>query len=489
MHEVLLLDDVLRQILDLCPTALPAVARTCRAWKDPALDGIWCHVGSLVPLLNLIPGLTYVDGIYDVDCNVHPDLRVFTSYAQRIKHITQRHHTRLHPALLSVLCTAGTPILNRLASTRLASTDPDCVPAALSLSPSLRQLDLDFGFKRRASEAATYYFEALLRVATGIERLRLRGLADERLNSGISQMSNLRSLSLRTGAFLTPETLVAISNFPSLSELEIEAGHIDADSLTEAWTSPASVGSCSPRFQSLEKLHICAQAPLLELFLQTIPPASLHTLRIEATTPPGSSPVPWSSIFDLIRINASYTLHDLTIEQHLDDIDLETIPASSTQNNRITFDIIRPLGALRRLRNLTIDMTCIPILCDADIEALAAWWPDLVHLDLGSLHSSECHPSIGTPRATLACLRAFASSMPLLQSLVLPLDLGAVPSPVPSAGSSTLSRATFTSFLPPLDPAATANYLRAVFPRLLEVEGTDMHEVEWGKVQALLCGQ
>ncbi|KAJ6515048.1 hypothetical protein C8R47DRAFT_1032707 [Mycena vitilis] len=489
MHKVLLLDDVLRQILDLCPTALPAVARTCRAWKDPALDGIWCHVGSLAPLLNLIPGLTRADGIYDVDLNGHPDLRVFNSYAARIKHITQRHNTRLSPALLSMLCTAGTPILNRLTSTRLSSTDVDCVPAALSLSPSLRQLDLDFGFKRRASEASSDYLEALLRLATNIERVRLRGLADERLNSGISQMSNLRSLSLRTGAFLTPETLIAISNFPGLYELEIEAGHIDADSLTEPW---ASVGSSTHRrFQSLEKLHICAQAPLLELFLRTIPPAALHTLRLEATAPSGSSSVPWGSIFDLIRINASYTLHDLTIEQHLDDTELDTIPisASSTQNNRITFDIIRPLGALRRLRNLTIDMTCIPTLCDADIEALAPWWPELVHLDLGSLHSSECHPSIGTPRATLACLRAFASSMPTLQSLVLPLDLSAVPSSVPAAGSTALSRATFTSFLPPPDPASTANYLRAVFPRLREVEGTAMHEVEWGKVQALLRGQ
>jgi hypothetical protein len=397
------------------------------------------------------------------------------------------------------------------------------VPAALSLSPSLRQLDLDFGFKKRGRDA-NGYIESLLRVATSIERVRLRGLADQRLNNAISQVSNLRSLSLRTGASLTAETLIAISAFPCLSELEIEAGHITVDGLTEAWSLPASespayssltsiIGSnivrdlASPRedtaaswrFQSLKKLHICAQAPFLELLLKTIPPASLHTLRIEATTPAGSSPVSWSSIFDLITLNASQTLHDLTIEQHLDniDLDLDTIPAtstgstqnthSSTQNNRLTFDIIRPLAALRHLRSLTIDMTYIPNLCDQDTEALATWWPDLVHLDLGSLHSSECHPLTDSPRATLACLRAFAP-MPMLQTLILPLDLSMVPSLSPTVGLSTLSRATLSSPAPPPDPAALAVYLHGAFPRLTKVDGTDRHEAEWGQVQTLLCG-
>ncbi|KAJ6581616.1 hypothetical protein B0H19DRAFT_1228922 [Mycena capillaripes] len=506
MHEVLLLDEVLRQILDLCPTAcLPAVARSCRSWKDPALDGIWSHLGSLVPLLNLIPGLTCVDGVYDVECKGTLNLSAFNSYACRIKHITQRHNTRFHPHLLSMLCAPGTPALNSLTSTRLSSTDPHCVPAALSLSPNLRQLDLDFGFKKKGHDTSDAYIESLLRVATRIERVRLRGLADQRLNSGISQMSSLQSLSLRTGAFLTAETLVAISTFPCLSDLELEAGHIDVDGLTEAWSLPASDLSTalvpgepaagSWRFQSLEKLHICAQAPLLELLLKTIPPASLHTLRIDATTP---SSLSWSSIFDLIRINASQTLHDLTIEHHLDDIDLDTIPATSTgtdtqhthssTNDRITFDIIRPLAALRHLRNLTIDMTCIPNLCDQDILALATWWPDLAYLDLGSLHSSECHPSVGSPRATLACLRAFAASMPSLHTLILPLDLSAVPALPPTVRSNTLSRATLTSFAPPPDPATVAHYLHEIFPLLTEVEGTDQHEAEWGQVQTVLRG-
>ncbi|KAJ7180749.1 hypothetical protein C8R46DRAFT_592623 [Mycena filopes] len=155
MHPVLLLDDVLRQIFDFCPTtSLPAVARSCGSWTDPALDGVWSNLGSLVPLLNLIPGLIYVDGVYAIPSGNSPDLALFNSYARRIKHITQRHETRIHPELLSLLCAQGSPILNRLTSTRLSSTHPRCVSAALSLSPSLRQLDLDFGFKSRGRDGS-----------------------------------------------------------------------------------------------------------------------------------------------------------------------------------------------------------------------------------------------------------------------------------------------------------------------------------------------
>ncbi|KAJ7446699.1 hypothetical protein FB451DRAFT_1291225 [Mycena latifolia] len=473
MHPALLLDDVLRQILDLCPTAcLPAVARTCVAWRDPALDGIWCHLGSLVPLLNLIPGLLCVDGVYNVPLEGPLDLRIFSLYAVRVKHITQRRDTRVHPALLSILSKPGITLLNMLTTTRLSSTDPHSIPAVLSLSPSLRQLDLDFGFKNKGvADASSEYIEKILRVATNIERIRLRGSASQRLNAGISQMSNLRSLTLRTGAsFLTADTLVAISAFPRLAELDIEAGHLDIDDLAKAWPLPVSDAGY---FQSLQKLHVCAQAPVLELLLKIIQPGCLHTLRFEATTSSSSaSPVVWSSLFDLIRANASQTLEDLTIEHHLEDIDLDTIPTTSTgtdihpsaqntrpQNNQITFDIIRLLAPLRNLRRLTIDMTCMPDLCDEDIEALATWWPGLT--------------------APLPGLSTFPAGNPRLSP---------VPSLPPSAASNALSGATFTSSAPPPDPAAMAHYLHGLFPCLTELEGTDRHEVEWGQVQRLLHG-
>jgi hypothetical protein len=64
MHPVLLLDEVLRIILDHIdpdssrPPALKTfycLAAVCRAWKDPALDYLWTSLVSVDPLLALLP--------------------------------------------------------------------------------------------------------------------------------------------------------------------------------------------------------------------------------------------------------------------------------------------------------------------------------------------------------------------------------------------------------------------------------------------------
>jgi hypothetical protein len=64
MHPVLLLDEVLRIILDHIDRdldRLPArktfyhLATVCRAWKDPALDYLWASLASVDPLLALLP--------------------------------------------------------------------------------------------------------------------------------------------------------------------------------------------------------------------------------------------------------------------------------------------------------------------------------------------------------------------------------------------------------------------------------------------------
>jgi hypothetical protein len=64
MHPVLLLDEVLRMILDHIDrdsNRLPALktfyhlATVCRAWKDPALDYLWASLVSVDPLLALLP--------------------------------------------------------------------------------------------------------------------------------------------------------------------------------------------------------------------------------------------------------------------------------------------------------------------------------------------------------------------------------------------------------------------------------------------------
>ena len=64
MHSVLLLDEVIRIVLDNIDSdsnrssaikTFYRIATVCRAWKDPALDYLWASLTSVDPLLALLP--------------------------------------------------------------------------------------------------------------------------------------------------------------------------------------------------------------------------------------------------------------------------------------------------------------------------------------------------------------------------------------------------------------------------------------------------
>ena len=73
MHSVLLLDELLRIILDHIDrdlNRLPALKTfyrlsiVCRAWKDPALDYLWATLSSVDPLIALLPHVSVLPATY-----------------------------------------------------------------------------------------------------------------------------------------------------------------------------------------------------------------------------------------------------------------------------------------------------------------------------------------------------------------------------------------------------------------------------------------
>lgn len=70
MHSVLLIDEILRNIFNLClyhdrhRHTLVSASRSCKSWKDPALDLVWARLTSFKPLLLLLPGILVIDGEY-----------------------------------------------------------------------------------------------------------------------------------------------------------------------------------------------------------------------------------------------------------------------------------------------------------------------------------------------------------------------------------------------------------------------------------------
>lgn len=56
MHNVLYIDELIREIFRWSSLQdLPVAARTCQAWKDPALDALYWQLTSLQPLAHILP--------------------------------------------------------------------------------------------------------------------------------------------------------------------------------------------------------------------------------------------------------------------------------------------------------------------------------------------------------------------------------------------------------------------------------------------------
>ncbi|KAF7308884.1 hypothetical protein MKEN_01088700 [Mycena kentingensis (nom. inval.)] len=475
MHPVLRLDDLLRHIFASSPPeCLPVAARTCRAWTEPALDQVWSHLCSLVPLLQLIPGVACVNGEYTALSEDPLDLRVFYSYARRVRNITQRHTIRVQPTLLAKISPES---LSGLVATRLSSLDPLSLPAALSFSSNLRHLDVDFGFKGPVSISESQ-LDNLRRVSAALERVRLRGTMEPRLNAFLSDMCQLKSLTLRTGTFVTAETLYALSAFPNLVELDLDAPGVDLDAFPASWPTHEP-------FSQLQHLRLSASADILRLFMTVARSASLRSLHLDARTCPD-----WRNIVAAIGIGSSETLQSLTIEHHIDDIPIEGDSQDTKSDinlDRITLDTLRLMTRFGRLEKLVLDTTYPVDLSDADIGELAALrsWPCLEHLDLGSVFSFECLPSSCLPRMTLTTLDVLASALPALRTLALPLNLQHLSEG--KTASVSLTRLVVSCPATPSSAVDTGRQLSKLFPSLTEVEGmTGEQEEFWKTVQLTL---
>lgn len=426
------------------------------------------------------------------------ELAAFRSYSLRVKHIAHSRNIRIHPLALSFLVShnGDTDLLPNLTTVQVSSAASDEIQTSLSVSPKLRFLDLDLGFKAKTqakvASASTVceYLKQVTRVAPNIERISLRGRASEQLNQAVSLMTKLRVLSLRAGTSLAGETLGTVSFFPSLTDLEIHASHIEVEDLAATMAS-----HCTPTFLSLRKFHIRAHTPLIEFLLCKLQPDTLHILHIEVENS-ARSPISWDRIINIIRIKASQSLQELTLEHHIDIDNLEDTQSASSSplwksNNNLTINTLHPLARLPHIRRFIIDTTLPPDLCDSDIEHIAKWWPGLEHLDLGPLPVLECVGQKWQPRTTIASLAMFARYTPRLESLILPLDVasgvtlsdGELLSTV--LCQSVLRRLTISSTTPP-DSLSMARYLRHAFPSVVEVDGTAEHEEEWKQVRMIL---
>jgi hypothetical protein len=385
-------------------------------------------------------------------------------------------------------------ILPNLHTVLISSSTCNTFQASLSLSAELRHLQIDLGFKdtRRVSPVSDDIFERYLEhvahFSPYLEMISFRGLATGRLNFAISSLQNVTALSLCLGTSLTARTLLSVTKFPRLLEFEVHAAHFDVGELGELFHDWQS-----PMFPSLRQLRIRAHAPVIELFLHALPADSLHSIHMEVEDPTCQT-VSWAKIFSLICTKSANSLRNLTIEHHteLDDLDLEINNSINTHSitNHYTFPIsfidLQILGGIHRLRRFVLDTTFPANICDHELGLMIGWWPELEHLDLGSVPIS--HPTNSQP-LSLRSLVVIAEKSTSLTSLILPIDISWTDNSLQMdlPRQFALTRLTCGYPFPSSHTVIeVANYLHLLFPSLQTVDGLSHHEEQWSKTQNTL---
>ncbi|KAJ3799316.1 hypothetical protein GGU11DRAFT_512537 [Lentinula aff. detonsa] len=497
MHQALLIDEILEVILDSCTESwtLSRIARTCQAWKDPALDRVWWRISSFKPLLDLIPGLLCVNGVYVLELPFCPDFRRLHCYASRVKQIVYRENIRLHPTLLSLLLQeyGQTCIFRKLSIVQLSLTKCSSLSPIISLAKGLKTVELDLGFKTNtfetANRAAFDFLTTADRVSSCFDSLSLRGGASGQVMDSVNNLSRLKVLHLCVGATLPVETLTAISTFPYLRELEIHTSHIQPEDF---------ILSSQGCFPSLHSLNIRGRANSIEKLLQNMRSGNLVALRIDIE-PLVYTNNTWGGLFAAIKEKTYDSLLQLTIEHHMDtqDFSLENDTPSSPDNTLhpyvnnllrtnpndfLHFEHLHSLSHHRNLRQIVIETTPPILVRDSDLEQIVRWWPNLEHLDLGSVPTFDPR---WMPKATLAGLSILSRGLSVLDTLTIPINSARftydAAMKFAGNGNGSLRYMTLTASTPP--DKSMAHYLHRLFPSIIEIHGTSGHEEHWDRVQ------
>ncbi|KIY49970.1 hypothetical protein FISHEDRAFT_72197 [Fistulina hepatica ATCC 64428] len=503
MHYALLIDELIRKIFDDCFDIngnLASVSRCCKAWSVPALDRQWRVLPSLLPLLRVLPTFECVEGIYVGHKTLHrlpqainylyqtirgqpstTEISRFHGYATRVRILTHRQNFNIDPSILTSLTVDGCLLPNLTSLHTLAS----CRQTFLD-SPRLRSIDLDLGFRTRRSpiEDTTACYR-VARIRPDISRLSIRGTASDSINTLISRLSGVSSLSLKLGSSLLPGTVADVASFSQLRDMELHAAHIGADDISLPFVS----------FSSLRTLRLTASCSVIHKILSFLPQNTIQTLRLDISDARIKKST-WADMLQLLSQCTADSLTHLGVDWHADLDEYQTFlqdrDFAGSYVTHPTLASLEPAHELRHLRSLSLDMTLPLRFCDKDVERLCQWWPYLEHLDLGSVPTPHCgaggenregsddngdsQPTGQAVRPSLLSadmLGIIAAGLPFLSSLAAPLDVS-LPRELPAIHHHALEQVMNTCYLQVdanVDASTFVQFLHALFPRLMSIRG------------------
>jgi hypothetical protein len=282
-----------------------------------------------------------------------------------------------------------------------------------------------------------------------------------------------------------PRTIASIACFPNLEDLRLQ---LDRPNVADLAEGLISAGSNAALFPSLRTLRICASPAAAEVFFAHLPQGRgrLQVVHLESDLKLRSVDS-WTPALAILAEKTHASLTDLSFEaltSFCEALDHAMLPPKL----HVTLATLAPLARFARLRRFALDVTVPPDLGDADLAAIAHWWPEIEELSLWSRPVGAFDlPAYFTtqPRATPASLSVLAARCPRLRQLSLPTDVVTLPKPahpplfVPS--QTALARLTIGCVRTgkTIDPAGLAQCIYRAFPALEGIEFDCGDETSW----------
>ncbi|KAJ7440297.1 hypothetical protein B0H11DRAFT_2099813 [Mycena galericulata] len=412
-----------------------ALARTCKSFKDPALNFLWREQDTLTNILKCLPSHLWKE-TWVRSANHNPrrqlhltgqivpaDWDVALTYASRIRTlISERGNSGgAFPAASvfeiitsTIPCPHLCPNLRRV-SWNLENPDPNSLLLYLGLFLGPHIIDVEISLSRKNSEFDVAALPALPLPYPQLTNLALQGLYDDPI------------LSCRAASIVVPSTEQNSPNrgsrshsFPALRTVEFPYSTFEfsiefLNMLSNCRLDSVHIGTGHLTTKSMSgQLHVALASHLSH--------TALDSLAIEFVGP-GRAEQPTGTI-------AHYVISGRELA---------------------------PLFCFVNLTNLWLEP---PV--GFDIDDSMAWdmahsWPKLTSLRFTTLHG----------------LRGFAKHCKESRSLTIPLDASTVP-PFDNSPETRISQSSLNCLLvgrsPIVDQSAVARFMRRLFPNLTEIE-------------------
>ncbi|KAF8167714.1 hypothetical protein B0H34DRAFT_646480 [Crassisporium funariophilum] len=453
---------------------LSRLARTCRAFSEPALDILWRDLDSIAPIVGLFPGQLLKKakkpGMGLSRLPREEDWKAITKYSERIRRITyDESANNIAPSIFSVLeeCRPTTYILPRLQELTWKVETPAALDrCAIFLNPELQVINLEIGTKFPQINAF---------LADMSSRTNLKGFSfisptslPDAFTELLARQTGLEKVVLVAPGALSPGVGRWTASLPQLKHLQLDLtgradiaveGFFDELRPRSGDSTPSSIGSTDSgvfsgeeldfseirksalrltgdlpskgSFDQLRKLHLTGEVANIAVFLKHLD-SSLVQLDLVIEDPPDNAD--WHDLSELMCDRFADTLQSLRISATASSKFADLVRSTSRAEPPSVRLSLEQFNGLSSLTRLDIDLPESVVFTPVDIECLARACPNLEILRLCPLAR---FPPPHSPKLTLESLAPLTTHCKRLHTLAITFNA--------AQGTSTLLKSQFVS--------------------------------------------